>query len=122
MTESSSPHIYQEGRVTVIALGEEYESVDEGVLTDLRDIILKAVDQADPPLVVLDLSHTTFFGSSFIELIFRSWNRVQAKEGGKFVISGLTRYCREVISITHLDQLWSIYDNVDDAVKALSSS
>jgi anti-anti-sigma factor len=120
MTETSSPHIYRDGQVTVIALGEDYESVDEGVLTDLRDVILNAVDEADPPLVVLDLSHTTFFGSSFIELIFRAWNRVQAKDGGKFVISGLTHYCREVISITHLDQLWSIYDNADDAVKALS--
>ena len=120
MTETASPNIYQEGNVTVIALGEDYESVDETVLTDLRDVILKAADEADPPLVVLDLSHTTFFGSSFIELIFRAWNRVQAKEGGKFAISGLTHYCREVISITHLDQLWSIYDNLDEAVKALS--
>lgn len=120
MTETSSPNIYQEGRVTVIALEEDYESLDEGVLTDLREVILKAVDEADPPLVVLDLSHTTFFGSSFIELIFRAWNRVEAKKDGKFVLSGLTPYCREVISITHLDELWSLYDSVDEAVEALS--
>jgi anti-anti-sigma factor len=119
MTETSSPRVYQDGRVTVIELGEDYESLDESVLTDLRDLMLKAVDEADPPLVVLDLSHTTFFGSSFIELIFRAWNRVEAKKDGRFVLSGLTTYCSEVISITHLNELWSIYDTVGDAVKDL---
>ena len=42
------------------------------------------------------------------------------KEGGKFVLSGLTPYCREVISITHLDELWSLYETADEAVKALA--
>lgn len=120
MSDASSPHVYREGCVTVIELGEEYQSLDETVLTDLRDLILKAVDDADPPLVVLDLSHTTFFGSSFIELIFRAWNRIEAKKDGRFVLSGLTPYCREVISITHLDELWSIYDTAGEAVKDLS--
>jgi len=80
--------------VTVIELGEEYENLDEAVLNDLRTLILKAVDEAEPPLVVLDLSHTKFFGSSFIELVFRAWNRLRDREGGKFVISGLTPYCK----------------------------
>jgi anti-anti-sigma factor len=121
MTEITSPRVYQQDEVTVIELGEEYENLDEAVLTDLRNLILKAVDQAEPPLVVLDLSHTKFFGSSFIELIFRAWNRLQARDKGKFVLSGLMPYCKEVIEITHLDQLWTLYDSVDEAVVGIKA-
>lgn len=121
MAEITSPRVYQQDDVTVIELGEEYENLDEAVLNDLRALILKAVDEAEPPLVVLDLSHTKFFGSSFIELVFRAWNRLQEREGGKFVISGLTPYCKEVIEITHLDQLWSLYDSVDEAIIGIKS-
>lgn len=119
MTEATTPKIHQVEGVSVIELGAEYENLDESALDELRDVILKVVEDADPPKVVLDLSHTQFFGSSFIELIFRAWNRSQAKEGGEFVISGLTEYCREVIAITHLDRLWKLYDNVDAAVADL---
>jgi anti-anti-sigma factor len=121
MTETTSPKIEHRDSLTIIHLGEEYENLDESALESLRELLLKAVDEADPPKVILDLSHTTFFGSSFIELIFRAWNRAQSRPGGIFVISGLTKYCREVIAITHLDQLWKLYDNVDDAVAALNS-
>ena len=119
MTEATSPKIEQQDGLTIIHLGEEYENLDETALDSLREILLKAVDEADPPKVILDLSHTTFFGSSFIELIFRAWNRVQNQPGGVFVISGLTKYCREVVAITHLDRLWKLYDNVDAAVADL---
>lgn len=121
MTDSTAPQISIRDGVTVIALGEHYENLDESLLDDLRDVLLKIVDDANPPRVVLDLSHTKFFGSSFIELIFRAWNRAQAKDGGQFVISGLTPYCRDVIEVTKLDQLWKLYDHVDDAVAALNA-
>jgi anti-sigma B factor antagonist len=122
MTKTSSPKIEHRDGLTIIHLGEEYENLDETALEMLREVLLKAVDEAQPPKVILDLSHTTFFGSSFIELIFRAWNRVQNQPGGEFVISGLTEYCREVLKVTHLDQLWKLYDDVDTAVAALKSA
>jgi anti-anti-sigma factor len=72
--------------------------------------------------VVLDLSHTRFFGSAFIELLFRAYNRVNEREGGVFALSGLTEYCAEVIAVTHLDRLWKVYPTRAAAVKALSAS
>lgn len=120
MSETSTPQISVQNGVTVIALGEEYENLDERVLEELRDVILKVVEDADPPRIVLDLSKTKFFGSSFIELIFRAWNRSHTKPDGEFVLSGLTEYCREVIAITHLDQLWKLFDDVPSAVAAIT--
>lgn len=121
MTVSRSPDISTKDGVTIISLGPEYESLDEPGLEGLKDTVLEVTRDADPPLVVLDLSHTKFFGSAFIEILFRAWNRLKGREGGVFCISGLTPYCLEVIEVTHLDQLWNIYDTLDEAVAAMKS-
>jgi anti-anti-sigma factor len=119
MSKSRNPKISKDDEVTVIALGPEYESLDESGLEDLRTVILDVAQTADPPLVVLDMSHTKFFGSAFIEVLFRTWNRLNAREGGKFCLSGLTPYCREVIDITHLDRLWHVCNTRDEAKRVL---
>src|SRR5262245_11947499 len=112
-----TPEVTVEQRVTVIGLGPGYESIDEQVLDGgLRDALLAAAEEADPPLVVLDLSHTTFFGSSFIEIVFRMWNRLQAQPGGNFGLCGVTSYCQEVLRIAHLDTLWRVYSDRAAAV------
>jgi anti-anti-sigma factor len=120
-TGNSINHVTRQDGVTIIALGPEYENLDDAVLDDLRKLILNAVADADPPLVVLDLTHTKFFGSAFIEILFRAWNRVVKQDGGEFCLSGLTPYCAEVIDVTHLNRLWSIFKTRDEAVAALKA-
>ncbi|MDA1015039.1 MAG: STAS domain-containing protein [Planctomycetota bacterium] len=119
---STSPVVTRHDDVTIIGLGPEYENLDEHLLDEVREAILAGTDLADPPLVVLDLSHTKFFGSAFIEILFRAWKRLNEREGGRFAISGLTPYCREVIEITHLDKLWDVYDTRDLAVSSITKT
>lgn len=113
------PEISTDGDVTVITLGPEYESLDETALEDLGAKLLQSASAADPPRVVIDLPHTSFFGSSFIEVLFRCWHRLNNQEGGKFALSSLKPYCAEVIEVTNLDRLWPIYETRDEAVQAL---
>jgi len=113
-----TPAICREDGVTVIALGPEYENLDEPLLDHLRGVLLDAASTADPPLVVLDLSHTKFFGSAFIEILFRLSNRLKSR-AGQFALCGLTPYCAEVLSITHLDTIWPIFSNRAEAVRGL---
>ena len=119
MAISRSPDISTQNGITVISLGPEYENLDEPGLEGLKDMVLEVAHSADPPLVILDLSHTKFFGSAFIEVLFRAWNRLKGRDGGQLCISGLTPYCKEVIEVTHLNELWKIFDTLDEAVAAL---
>ncbi len=119
MPATRNPAVELQDGVTVILLGPEYESLDESLLDDLRATILEVAETADPPKVVLDLSHTKFFGSAFIEIMFRAWKRVDAR-GGTFAISGLTRYCTEIVEVTHLDRLWKVFANREAAVAGLN--
>lgn len=118
-----TPQVTLDKRVTVIGLGPGFESVDEHTLDGgLRDSLLDAADAAEPPRVVLDLSHTTFFGSSFIEVLFRMWNRLQSRAGGAFALSGVTPYCEEVLHVAHLDTLWRVYPDRAAAVRELDAA
>lgn len=111
-----------EDGVTVVGLGPAFVNLDELKLDEIRDQLLDIPQTVDPPLLVLDLSNTKFFGSSFIEVLFRIWNRLSARPGGQFVIAGLTPYCAEVLAITHLDKLWRTFPTRADAVQALKPS
>lgn len=119
MATKRSPNISQQDGVTIVALGVGYENLDENDLDDIKEVLLSVANTADPPLVVLDLAQTKFFGSAFIELLFRSWNRLNSRNGGRFAISGLTPYCQEVVEVTHLDRLWEVHKSSSDAVAAL---
>lgn len=122
MAEHRSPDISHENGVTIVALGADYESLEEPTLDDVKEVLLEIAKTAEPPRVVLDLSHTKFFGSAFIEVLFRVWNRLNGRKGGAFAISGLTPHCRDVIEVTHLDRLWHIFPTREDAVRALGQS
>ena len=120
MVLSVTPEIRKRGDVTVIAFGPQFESLDEYVLDQVRDFILESIKSADPPKIVIELSHTKFFGSSFIEVLFRVWNRVNGQPGGAFAIAGLTPYCLEVLEVTHLDKLWPLHPTEEAAATALA--
>jgi anti-anti-sigma factor len=116
-----APEVVVNGPVTVIGLGPAFQIIDEHVLdSGLGESMIEIADEANPPVVVLDLSHTRFFGSSFIEVLFRLWTRLQARAGGTFAICGLTPHCSDVLKITHLDTLWRLFPDRDEAVRSLS--
>ena len=121
MKETPIPQIELVDEITVIQLGPGYENVSEQLLGTLQPIVLKAVEGANPPFVVMDLSQTKFFGSSFIELLFLIWKQLKARDGN-LALAGVTEYCLEVIEITHLDQLWPVCPTRQEALTKVRST
>jgi anti-anti-sigma factor len=122
MTGVAAPLISVQDNVTVVALvGAEYENLDQCLLEGIRNSLLDVAQSADPPLLVLDLSHTKFFGSAFIEILFRVANRLKNRNG-RFALANLTDYCAEVIHVTHLDSLWPVVATTQDAIDVLTAS
>lgn len=118
MPAAGRPEILQQDGVTIVAFGRDFERISEERVAAATESLLEAANQPEPRVVV-DMSHTTFFGSSFIEALFRAWNRIHTRPGGRFVLCGLTPYCTEVLQITNLDQLWKLYPNREDAIRAV---
>lgn len=111
-------HQEQNG-VHVITIGEENVSIEEGNIEEVSQKLLD-IAVSVPPQIIINMEHVDFFGSSFIETLFRVWNRIKDIEGAYFGIAGLQPYCREIIKVTNLDTVWTIYANVDAAINEVS--
>ena len=122
MSTEKFSEITVHNHVTVVALGAEFKNLDEPDVNVLQKELLDIAETMEPPLLVIDLSHTEFFGSAFLEVLFRVWRRIQKRDRGRFAISGLTTYCREVITVTHMDRVWDVFSTREDAVHALSKN
>lgn len=104
--------------VQVLTIGSEKFSIEEANLEEISQKLLDHVVSV-PPKIIIDMRHVNFFGSSYIETLFRIWNRIK-EANGQFGIANLEEYCQEILKVTNLDTVWGIYPDLDTAVKALS--
>src|SRR6201995_4176670 len=109
MTISGPLNVVKEGDVTVVVFGSAQRHLSELGLEPIQTQLVGVAESANPPRVVLDMAATEFFGSSFIEVLFKVWRRLNTQPDAKFAISGLQSHCREVLEITHLDKLWPLF-------------
>ena len=109
------------GDVTVVVFGSEQRQLDEVGLEKIGRQLIEVAQAANPPLLVLDMAPTEFFGSSFIETLFRVWKKLNTQPGAKFAISGLQPYCKEVLEVTHLDRLWPLPATRAEAIAAFTA-
>ncbi|MEZ6064792.1 MAG: STAS domain-containing protein [Planctomycetaceae bacterium] len=120
MSVGPQPDIQRIDDVTVVSFDPTVQSINESYLSHSSEALLSVVN-AQPPRVVLDMAGVKFFNSSFIEILFRIWNRVQSTNG-RFAICNLDPYCLEVLQVTNLTTLWTIVDSRDAALAAVRSA
>lgn len=106
----------RDGDVTIIVFGSDLKQLDEVNIADVGRKLVEMTEKLPHPRLVLDMKTTEFFGSSFIEALFRVWKKLNISPGAKFGIANLQPYCREVLEVTHLDKLWNLFDSRDAAV------
>jgi anti-anti-sigma factor len=105
--------------LTIVELGASYDSLDERALEAIEKVLLCEASEADPPWIVLDMSRTTFIGSSFIGILIRTWKRIRDRDG-IMALCGVQRLCRETLESTRLlGTLWQAYPTQADAVSAI---
>jgi len=121
MPEQPTFDVTTQGGMTIAAFRPEIAQIDESVIEVVNRQLLELTVRLQKPELVLDLTAVNFFGSSFIETMFRVWKRLQSQPGAKFALCGLQPNCREVLEITHLDQLWPICESPAKAVAELNA-
>lgn len=107
--------------VTVVSFQPAGVNLSEGNMQAVVSAFGKLLENL-PPRVVIDLSSVKFFGSSFIEVMFRVWKRLQQVSGGKFAVAGANPYCREILEVTNLASLWSMHATREEAVDSLEQT
>ncbi len=117
MFSSPKPRTIRVGDITLVEFGDDLQQLGENVIP----VVAKAVQEAGESSggkVLLDMSKVKFFGSSFINVLYRLWKQVQC-QNGKFAIVGLHPYCQEVLQVTNLDKLWTLVPDREAGLTAL---
>ena len=112
---------HREGHVTIVVFGNELKHLDEIHVNEVGRKLLEITDKLTIPSLVLDMQATEFFGSSFIEALFRIWKKLNTKPDAQFGIAGLQPYCREVLEVTHLDKIWPLFETNAAAIKTFNA-
>ncbi len=122
MSDQESFDVTVVSGITVAAFRPSCSQIDETQIEQVSRNLMDLVGELEPPALILDMTNVEFFGSSFIETMFRTWKRLQGRDGSKFALCGLRPYCREVLEVTHLDSLWNLCPTRDDALAKLKSA
>lgn len=73
--------------------------------------------RAKVPRVVVDLTNVTYIDSSGLAVLIVGMQQVK-EYGGKFALVGLQQDVRSILETARLDQFFSTYSHVDDALAA----
>lgn len=106
------------GNTVVITPANNVESMNWELIEPAAEIVMEPIRSLTSPMVVMDLSQVSYFGSVFVALLLQCQKAVKAR-GGELVIAGASKMARELLKITALDTLWAIYDTRDEALKAV---
>lgn len=108
------------GDAVVVVPASNVENMSWDVVENAADLVLAPLARQKVPLVVVDLSRVSYFGSVFLALLLRCHKLVRQK-GGELVLCGASDLARELLQITNLDTLWAIYDSRDEALEAVGA-
>jgi len=119
-TSENDFRIEWHGDVLVLVPAINIESLNWDVIEQTTQLVLKPIREQQVPLLVVDLTDVTYFGSVFLALLLRCHKAARSR-GGEMVISGAKGPVRDLLRITALDTLWAIYDTRQEALDALTS-
>lgn len=108
---------HQAGDLAVVTVGGE---VDLDTASQLSDHALAAVRDVSPH-VLLDLAQVTFMDSTGLKVLLSIHQRSELA-GGSFAVAGASRSVRKILSLTGLDQTFTIYDSVAEAPTTRSAT
>lgn len=84
----------------------------------LGDVLTEEVD-GKPRLLLIEMAALQFLDSSALRTITQAHQRLQ-RDGGLLALVHPVGAVARVLQLTGLDQMMSVYDNVDEAIEAFS--
>jgi anti-sigma B factor antagonist len=106
--------------VTIAEADSDYDSLAVGQLEELSTLLLDAAREADPPIILLDLSETQYIGSSFLGVVMRAWKRLRDRHG-RLAVCNVNDVCGDVLRASKLDTIWEVFADRATALEELES-
>lgn len=118
MTGLNLFHTDRVGDALVVAVHDGVGSFADFEILDEMQTVVAQLGGSGTRSVVVDFRGVDYFGSSMLEALRLLWNELE-KRDGRLALCNLSDVSREIVAISHLDQLWPIYRSRDEALHAL---
>lgn len=105
----------QHGEVVVFRL--EGSLMGDSTQQHFKEMVLRLLDSGVKKLI-LDLSAVRNVNSSGLGSLITLFSRTRSA-GGDFLLASVPANVRNLLHITRLDTVFTVYDRVEDALKAL---
>lgn len=117
MFPSSIQH-EQAGGVEVVSLRGQFIGGKE--TDELRQLLTELIE-AGHTMIILDMANVSYVNSTALGVLIAAHTKV-AKQGGKIVLSGLSKSLENIFVITKLSMVFDIYRDRETALASFVSS
>ncbi len=83
--------------------------------------VLDLVESTQARNIVLDLSDTTYYGSTALGFFVKLWTRIR-KLHGHMAFCNVSENELEILRLTKLDSLWAICETREEALRSVQQS
>ena len=108
------------GVLIVAPIGDAIGFRESDVLANI-ETVLDQIRNCDPPLVVVDLANSKYFGSVIIGALVSFAEQAQGT-GGAFAACNVSDQMEGVLKVMHLDERWNICDTRREAIRTVRES
>ena len=95
--------------------------LEEKDIRRLEESIFPVIERSESINLVLDFSNVQFLSSSVLGLLLRISKKIYERNS-RLALCSIKPKIYEIFKITHLNKIFEIYDDLDSAVKGLSTS
>lgn len=118
MADASPIRSSQDGALTRVEFTER-SIIDEVVIQQIGQQIVKLVEAQASPKLLLDFSGVQHLSSAALGVLISVHNRVKSRSG-QLRLCAIAKPIFEVFRITKLDKLFQVHDAAEQAVKSLA--
>jgi anti-sigma B factor antagonist len=101
------------GSCTVVSVAGEAD-ITTGQLGD----VLTEEAARKPRLLLVEMTALQFLDSSALRMIMQAHQRLQEEDGGVLALVHPVQPVARVLQLTGIDQMITVYDNVDEAIES----
>jgi anti-sigma B factor antagonist len=106
--------VSKEGRTTLVRLDGPH-IVDQMYIARLGEELLTALEEAEPPDLLIDLGEVETLSSSVLGKLIQLLKRARQLHG-RVRLCSVQPYVRKIFRITQLDGVFEIHDTAEDAL------
>jgi anti-sigma B factor antagonist len=94
-------------------------SLNEGEIVHETDELIQLINTSQSTNLIIDLSRGDYLGTVMLAAIVKLWKRI-SQCGGRLALCNVSENVAQVLQLTKLDTIWTIYDTRDQALGAIT--